>query len=517
MSVLEVKALCHTFGDAPLFNDAEMELFGGDKMGLTGLNGAGKSTFVNMLTGKVLPDKGQIKFNARMRLGYIDQQLTIGSALTVRQFLRTAFAEAYEANANMQRAFAEIAVCKDEARIAELNEQCGEWQQVLDRDGFYGLEAKIEKTAAGLGLNAFGLDRLAAQLSGGQRAKVMLARLLLEEPDVMLFDEPTNFLDAEHIEWLVKYLNHFKGTYMIVSHDYKFLTRVTNCICDIEHGKITRYGGDYETFAKLKEERRAAYVKDYESQQKQIEKLQDYIDRNLARASTSKMAKSRRKELEKMDVLDKPTDSPEPTFSFRYQPITGREVLLTKALSVGYDFALLPPIDLRLVLGEKVAVTGFNGIGKTTFLKTVCKLIPAISGEFLFHPKATVGYYEQESVWEQAEWTAFRYVKEWYPSVPDVEIRRALASCGLSAKLINKPVAQLSGGEQAKIKLCRVIFRPYTLLILDEPTNHLDVKCVARLKKALADFAGSVIFVSHDKNFIAEVADRTVDFEKLFD
>jgi ATPase subunit of ABC transporter with duplicated ATPase domains len=162
-------------------------------------------------------------------------------------------------------------------------------------------------------------------------------------------------------------------------------------------------------------------------------------------------------------------------------------------------------------------VIGFNGIGKTTFLKTVCKLIPSISGEFLFHPKATVGYYEQESVWDQTEWTAFRYVKEWYPSVADVEIRRALASCGLSAKLINKPVAQLSGGEQAKIKLCRMIFKPYTLLILDEPTNHLDVKCIARLKKAIADFAGSVIFVSHDKNFIAEVADRVVDFEKLFD
>jgi len=517
MSILEVKGLCHTFGNAPLFNDAEMSLFGGDKMGLTGLNGAGKSTFINMLTGKILPDKGYIKINQHMRLGYIDQQLTIDSALSVREFLRTAFSEAYEANANMQKAFTEIASCKDEAHIAALNEQCGQWQQILDRDGFYGLEAKIEKTAAGLGLNAIGLDRPASKLSGGQRAKVMLARLLLEEPDVMLFDEPTNFLDAEHIEWLVKYLNNFKGTYMIVSHDYKFLTRVTNCICDIEHGKIVRYGGDYETFAKLKEERRVAYEKDYESQQKQIAKLQDYINRNLVRASTSKMAKSRRKELEKMDILEKPSDAPEPTFSFRYQPITGREVLSTKALSVGYDFALLPPVDLRVTLGEKIAVTGFNGIGKTTFLKTICRLIPAISGEFSYHPKATVGYYEQESVWEQAELSAFRYVKEWYPSVADVEIRRALASCGLSAKLINKPVIQLSGGEQAKVKLCHVIFKPYTLLILDEPTNHLDVKCIARLKKAIADFAGSVIFVSHDKNFIAEVADRVVDFEKLFD
>ena len=517
MSVLEVKELCHTFGNAPLFKNTEMELFGGDKMGLTGLNGAGKSTFINMLTGKLLPDKGQIKINQRLRLGYIDQQLSIDSALSVREFLRTAFTEAYDAAAKMEKAFAEIAACQDEAHIAKLNEQCGEWQQILDRDGFYGLEAKIEKTAAGLGLLAIGLDRHAAKLSGGQRAKVMLARLLLEEPDVMLLDEPTNFLDAEHIEWLVKYLNSFKGTYMIVSHDYKFLTRVTNCICDIEQGKITRYGGDYETFAKLKEERRVAYVKDYESQQKQIVKLQDYIDRNLARASTSKMAKSRRKELERMDVLDKPSDNPEPTFSFRYQPITGREVLSTKALAVGYDFALLPPINLRLTLGEKIAVTGFNGIGKTTFLKTVCKLIPAISGQFNYHPKATVGYYAQESAWDLAEWSAFKYVKEWYPTVPDVEIRRALASCGLSAKLINKPVSQLSGGEQAKIKLCHVIFKPYTLLILDEPTNHLDVKCIARLKKAIADFEGSVIFVSHDKNFIAEVADRVVDFEKLFD
>lgn len=514
MSILDVKNIYHTFGDAKLFSDASMQLFGGDKMGLTGLNGAGKSTFINMLTGRILPDRGSIRWNPRMRLGYIDQHLEIDSGISVRDFLRTAFSKAYDA-AERHAVISELlrsAGFDTEALLEEL----GQCQQVMDENDFYGLDARIERTAAGLGIAAFGLETPGGQLSGGQRAKVMLCKLLLTDPDVMLLDEPTNFLDAEHIDWLTKHLNSFKGSYIIVSHDYRFLTRVTNCICDIEQGRITRYGGDYDTFAKLKEERRIAYEKAYAGQQKQIEKLEDYVARNLVRASTSKMAKSRRKELERMERLEKPTDSPEPTFSFRYQPIAGRDVLNVEALSVGYGQPLLPPINLRVRLGERIAVTGFNGIGKTTFLKTVCGLLPALGGSFDYHPKAVTGYYEQESVWENPRWSAFDYVKDWYPSVKDVDIRKALASCGLSAKLVNKPAAQLSGGEQAKIKLCRVIMKNYTLLVLDEPTNHLDVKCIARLKAAMQAFEGAVVFVSHDDAFVAEMADRVVNLEELF-
>lgn len=517
MSILEVSGLTHTFGDQKLFSDASMQLFGGDKLGLTGLNGAGKSTFINMLTGKLLPDGGSIRWNKNKKLGYIDQQLSIASDLTVRQFLRTAFEPAYAAAAQFETLSAQAGGEKDPAELARITEKMGAAQLIMDEYGYYGLEAEIEKTAAGLGIAAFGLDTPCGQLSGGQRAKVMLAKLLLTAPDVMLLDEPTNFLDAAHIDWLIKYLNSFKGSYLIVSHDYRFLTKVTNCICDIEHGQFVRYGGDYDTFAKLKEERREAYEKAYAGQQKQIAKLEDYVARNLVRASTSKMAKSRRKELEKMDRLEKPSDCPEPAFSFKYQPITSREVLTVKRLSVGYDQPLLPPLDLRVELGEKIAVTGFNGIGKTTFLKTVCGLLPALGGSYQFHPRATVGYYEQESNWPDREKAAFGYVKDWFPSVSDAEVRRALATCALNSKLVGKPVYELSGGEQAKIKLCRVIMKNYTLLVLDEPTNHLDVKCVEHLKKAIADFPGSVIFVSHDRNFIDEVADRTVDLEKLFD
>ncbi|MBQ3141398.1 MAG: ABC-F family ATP-binding cassette domain-containing protein [Clostridia bacterium] len=517
MSILDVENLSLTFDDKVIFHNASMQLFGGDKMGLTGLNGTGKTTFINMLTQRILPDKGSIRWNPRMTLGYIDQQLRIDSELTVRQFLRTAFAEVYDAAQKLEAATAELETCRDEARIAELVTLCGNCQSLMEQRDYYGLDAEIEKTAVGLGIAPAMLDTSASKLSGGQRAKAMLALLLLKSPDILVLDEPTNFLDVAHITWLIKYLNAFKGAYIIVSHDYAFLAKVTTCICDIENGQITRYNGDYDAFAKQKEERRLLYEKQYAAQQKQIAKLQDFVDRNLVRASTSKQAKSRRKELEKMDRLAKPTDVPDPTFAFRFQPITGQEVLVVNDLVVGYDQPLLPEINLRVKLGEKIAVTGFNGIGKTTFLKTICGILPALDGSWQFHPKASVGYYEQESVWEQPDWTALQYVKEWFPSTGDTDIRKLLARCGLSARHLSTATASLSGGEQAKVKLCHIIMKPYTLLVLDEPTNHLDVPCVERLKQAIADFAGSVIFVSHDKNFVAEVADRVIDLEKLFD
>ncbi|HKM32412.1 MAG TPA: ATP-binding cassette domain-containing protein, partial [Oscillospiraceae bacterium] len=296
MSILDVKNLVHTVGDKKLFNDASMSLFGGDKLGLTGLNGAGKSTFINILIGEIVPDSGMVKWNPKNKLGYLDQHARVkNEGITVRSHLTDAFSHLFKVQKKLTDITSQIAENLDSTDLDVLMEEMGELQMQLEIEDFYPLESEIDKTAEGLGLTAFGLDTPLSRLSGGQRAKVMLAKLLLEAPDVLLLDEPTNFLDREHIDWLAKYLQGFKGSFIVVSHDFSFLNRIVNCICDIEFGAIARYNGTYESFVNQKEQRHAQHIKNYESQQKEIAKLEDYVQRNIVRASTSKMAKSRRK------------------------------------------------------------------------------------------------------------------------------------------------------------------------------------------------------------------------------
>ena len=306
MSILDVKNLTQIFGDKKLFSNADMQLFGGDKLGLTGLNGAGKSTFINILIGEVVPDEGYVRWNPRVKLGYLDQQAKITEHQTIKHYLKSAFADLYEIDDELSAIDEQISVCKDETEQISLCEKAEKLREKLEDNGFYAINSTIDKAAAGLGITSFGLDSDVATLSGGQRAKVMLAKLLLQNPDVLLLDEPTNFLDKEHIAWLSKYLNNFKGSFILVSHDFEFLNSVVNCICDIDNGKITRFNGTYEKFVKLKEIKRQEYEKNYNAQQKEIAKLQTFIDKNIVRASTSKMAKSRRKQLERMEKLDKP-------------------------------------------------------------------------------------------------------------------------------------------------------------------------------------------------------------------
>ncbi|MGN0556218.1 MAG: ABC-F family ATP-binding cassette domain-containing protein [Acutalibacteraceae bacterium] len=517
MSILDVKDLTQIFGDKKLFNKANMQLFGGDKLGLTGLNGAGKSTFINILIGEVVPDEGLIRWNPKVRLGYLDQQAKITVPQTVRHYLTTAFEDLFALDDELKALEQQISVCSDEQKIVELCDKADKLRDRLADGGFYAINSTIDKAAAGLGVTAIGLDRDVTQLSGGQRAKVMLAKLLLQNPDVLLLDEPTNFLDKEHIAWLTKFLNGFKGAFILVSHDFEFLNAVVNCICDIDNGKIVRYNGSYEKFVSLKEIKRQEYEKNYHSQQKEIQKLQTFIDKNIVRASTSKMAKSRRKQLERMEKLDRPDKVPKPSFLFRYTPAVGQTVLKCADLEIGYDCALVPPISIELKKDQKLAVTGFNGIGKSTFLKTVNGLIPKISGEFSLADKAKIGYYMQENLFDDDRITAFDEIRNCYPRLNDKEIRSALSRCGLSAEHIAQPLGTLSGGEQSKVKLCKLTLDDFNLLLLDEPTNHLDVNAIEQLKVAIKLFDGAVLFVSHSKEFCKAVADDILDFEKLFD
>lgn len=516
MSLVEITGLTHTFGDKKVFSDTGIQLFRGDKMGLTGRNGAGKSTLINIMTGLVVPDSGYIKWNPKTTYGYLDQQAKIGSEQPVVEYLRGAFANLFEAERRLNEANERIASCRDEKELERLLEVSGECQNILESNNFYAVSSEIEKVAAGLGINAFGLDTPIGRLSGGQRAKVMLAKLLLENPDVLLLDEPTNFLDREHIDWLAKFLIAFKGSFLLVSHDSSFLSRVANCICDIEFFTISRYNGTYESFQRLKEQRAEEYQRNYEHQQREISKLEDYISRNLARASTTAMAQSRRKKLEKMDRIEKPVMAAKPTFTFQFQMVSRKALLKVRKLEVGYTEPLLPKIDLTLKTGQKFAVTGFNGIGKSTFLKTIAGLLPALSGSFRYEEDAAVGYFEQENVWDDPVKTPFEQIKDEFPGMRDREVRASLARCGLRPEQVMQKLGTLSGGEQAKVKLCRLTLRPFNLLILDEPTNHLDASAIEQLKVAVRDFEGAVLFVSHSREF-CEVADTTLDMEKLFD
>lgn len=516
MSLVEVTGLTHSFGDKKIFNNTEIKLFRGDKMGLTGRNGVGKSTLINILTGIVIPDEGYIKWNPKVTYGYLDQQAKIDSDITVKEYLKSAFDYLFKTEERLNDVNNRIAKCKDKNELKKLLEISGECQNMLEANNFYAVNSEIEKVAAGLGITAFGLDTPVGRLSGGQRAKVMLAKLLLQNPDVLLLDEPTNFLDREHIEWLAKFLISFKGSFIIVSHDSGFLSRVVNCISDIEFYTISRYNGTYENFMRQKEQKAENYLRNYNYQQKEIAKLQDYINRNIARASTTAMAQSRRKKLEKMEKLEKPVTAVKPSFTFQYKTISRKPLLKVRSLEVGYTEPLLPKITLTLRAGQKLAVTGFNGIGKSTFLKTICGIIPALSGSFRYEPDVVIGYYEQENVWEDPEKTAFSEIKEEYPTMRDREVRASLARCGLRPEQVMQKLKTLSGGEQAKVKLCKIMLKPCNLLILDEPTNHLDAAAIDALKEAVTNFEGSVIFVSHSKDFCA-LADSTLDMEKLFD
>lgn len=518
MSILEVSEIYHTFGDRVLFSGASMQLSSGDKMGLTGLNGVGKSTFINFLTGETLPDKGFVRFNPKTKVGFLDQQAHIVQDVSVREYLRLAFSELYDVEARMNGLLSAIEVEKDPVEQEKLAAQASSCQDQLLQADFYAIPSLIDKVAAGLGLTAIGLDKPVSILSGGQRAKVTLSRLILDSPDVLILDEPTNFIDREHIDWLGKFLSGFKGSFIIVSHDEDFLRRVVNCVCDIEFGVMTRYNGSYDHFIKLKAEKRENYEKNYNAQQKQISKLEDYVERNIARASTTKMARSRQKQLEKIERLQKPTETAKPTFSFAYSPLVAKTLMYVNDLEVGYDnVPLLPKINLMMQNGQKLAVTGFNGIGKTTFLKTICGLLEPVSGTYKYANNLKIGYYRQDTEWDGSKLTPQEIIREKYPKILQKDILNALARAGLNREKSLQAVSTLSGGEQAKVKIALMTLEAYNLLVLDEPTSHLDVKAIERLSEAITRFEGGVIFVSHSKAFVEQNADSVFDFEALFD
>lgn len=506
MSILNVEHLTHGFGDRAIFEDVSFRLLKGEHIGLIGANGEGKSTFMSIVTGRLMPDEGKVEWAKNVRAGYLDQHAVLEEGMTIGDVLRSAFSWLFDMETEMNQMFEQMADATPE-EMERLLEETGTYQELLEQHDFYMIDAKVDEVARALGLMDLGLDRDVTDLSGGQRTKVLLAKLLLEKPDILLLDEPTNYLDEEHIAWLKRYLLDYENAFILISHDIPFLNEVVNIIYHMENQELNRYVGDYEHFQEVYAMKKAQLEAAYRRQQQEISELKDFVARNKARVSTRNMAMSRQKKLDKMDVIELVAERPKPEFHFQYGQTPGKMLFETHDLVIGYDEPLSKPLNFSMERGQKIALVGTNGIGKTTLLKSILGLIPSISGECELGEKLQLGYFEQEVSPDNRN-SCIEEIWEEFPSFSQYEVRSALAKCGLTTKHIESQVRVLSGGEQAKVRLCKLLNRDTNILLLDEPTNHLDVDAKDALKTALQEYHGSILLICHEPEFYQDVVDE---------
>ena len=498
MSILEVKHLSHGFGERTIFEDVSFRLLKGEHIGLVGANGEGKSTFMSIVTGHLQPDEGKVEWSKYVTAGYLDQHTVLEAGMSVRDVLRTAFDELFKTEARINEIY--MSMADDGADMDALMEEVGELQDRMESRDFYTLDAKIDEVARALGVMDFGMDSDVTELSGGQRTKVLLAKLLLEKPDILLLDEPTNYLDAEHIEWLKRYLQNYENAFVLISHDIPFLNDVINIVYHVENHDLVRYTGDYDNFQAVYAMKKAQLEAAYERQQKEIADLQDFVNRNKARVATRNMAMSRQKKLDKMERIELQSEKPKPSFEFKESRTPSRFIFQTQNLEIGYDHPLTKPLNLTFERNQKVAIIGANGSGKTTLLKSLLGIIPPISGSVERGDYIELGYFEQEVVAGNRQ-TPLEAVWDAFPALNQAEVRAALARCGLTSKHIESQIQVLSGGEQAKVRFCLLMNRENNVLVLDEPTNHLDVDAKEELKRALKSYRGSILMVCHEPDF----------------
>lgn len=499
MSILTVTDVSHGFGGRQILEDASFRLLKGEHVGLVGANGEGKSTFLNIITGKLQPDEGTVEWCNRITTGYLDQHTVLTPGKTIREVLQDAFKHMYDLETEMMSLYERMGDVS-EKEMNRMLEDVGEIQHTLDHSGFYMIDKKIEEVANGLGLGEIGLERDVAELSGGQRTKVLLTKLLLESPMILILDEPTNFLDVDHIRWLKNYLKNYEDAFILVSHDVSFLSEVVNVIYHVENAILTRYSATYDQFLAMHALKKQQTQQAFEKQQKEIDKLEDFIARNKARAATANLAKSRVKKLEKMDIIELAREKVKPVFNFQISRSPGKVILQAEDLVIGYGEPLTRPVSFVIERGMKIAIRGVNGLGKTTLLKTLLGKLKAVSGDVDLDPFLLPGYFEQESSRNNSK-TALEEVWHEFPGMSNGEVRSALAKCGLTTEHITNQMMVLSGGENAKVRLCKLGLRPTNFLVLDEPTNHLDVDAKDSLKTALKNFRETILLVCHEPDF----------------
>ena len=504
MSILNVEHLSHGFGDRAIFQDVSFRLLKVEHIGLVGANGEGKSTFMNIITGKLMPDEGKVEWAKNVNVGYLDQHTVLEKGMTIREVLKSAFGPLFEMEANMNAICDRMGEASEE-EMNEMMEELGTIQDLLMAHDFYIIDSKVDEVGRALGLDEIGMERDVTELSGGQRTKVLLGKLLLQKPDILLLDEPTNYLDVQHIEWLKRYLLDYENAFILISHDIPFLNSVINLVYHMENQRLDRYVGDYDKFQEVYAVKKAQLEAAYKRQQQEIAELEDFVARNKARVATRNMAMSRQKKLDKMEVIELAKEKPKPEFHFLEARTAGKYIFETKDLVIGYDEPLSRPLNLVMERGQKAVLVGANGIGKTTLLKSILGLTPALSGSVELGDYLSIGYFEQEMAPGNTNTCLDEIWKE-FPSYTQYQVRSALAKCGLTTKHIESQVRVLSGGEQAKVRLCKLINRESNVLLLDEPTNHLDVDAKAELKRALKEYKGSILLICHEPEFYEGLA-----------
>ena len=512
MGLLEVEGLRFKYTDQNLFNDVSFRILQKDHIVLVGDNGCGKSTFMNLIAKNLIPDAGSITWLNNVSYAYLDQHLKVKTDISIYDYITEVFAPLLKKEAKMNEYYEMLMHC-DESEYDKYLEYAQSIQDELDKSNFYAMNSTLGNMINGLGISEYGMDTHLKNLSGGQRAKVYLAKLLLEEPDVLLMDEPTNFLDVAHIEWLAKYLKEFKKAFVVISHDEGFLRQIGEVVYSLYNKTMTRYNMPYDIYLKEREIREEQYKKAYESQQKYIRRTQEFIAKNIVRATTTKQAQSRRKVLERLSVLEKPKNHEPMHIKFPYSKELGQEVLKLNSLSVGYgEKIVLSDLNFLMKHNQKIAILGHNGVGKSTILKTIMGYLNPIAGSYIWNPSADLNYFAQEEEYE-ANVTPINYLRYYYHLKMDGELRSILATTGIKGDLATKPMRELSGGQQTKVRLALMTMKKSNVLIFDEPTNHLDVASKAELWEAIDQFPGSVILVTHEDDFYEGLVDLELRFE----
>lgn len=514
MSILTVSNLFHSYGGREILDNVNFRLLKGEHVGLIGPNGEGKTSFMNIITGKLVPDNGKIEWAKYVKVGYLDQLASYSKDVSIRDVLKDAFSDLFEKEKKISELYEKMAYA-EEKEMQNLLDEAGILQDILETRDFYSIDAKIDEIVNNMGIEEFGLDTKFKQLSGGQRSKVLLCKLLLEKPDILMLDEPTNYLDEKQVEWLRRYLQEYENAFILISHDIEFLDSVINIIYHIENKELNRYVGNYSEFERLYELKQKQIENAYKRQQQEIKKLEDFVARNKANIATRNMAMSRQKILDKMDRIELAKKKPDPEFNFKQIGSTSRLIFETKDLVIGYDKnnPLTKPLNLRMERGDRIAIIGMNGLGKTTLIKTILGDIKPLSGEIHFGQNLHIGYFKQEEEYQNQ--TAIEEIWNEFPSLLQNEVRAVLAKCGLTTEQYESQVKVLSGGEKAKVRLCKIINKPTNILMLDEPTNHLDQKAKDELKRALKEYNGGIFLISHEKDFYSDISTIIWDMEKF--
>ena len=514
MILLQANNVMRRFGADVLFHDINLQIQEHGRTALVGRNGAGKTTLLKMIAGITSPDEGTISKSKDLTIGYLAQDQGLDSQNSIWAELDLVFAPLHKMEKQIHQLENQLASLDPATKEFQLTtEKYSQLQSAFKKQGGFEYESRMRGILKGFGFEEADYQTAINSLSGGQKTKLALAKILLQSPDLLILDEPTKHLDMNVLAWLEDYLKSYQGALLVVSHDRYFLDRVVSDIYDLDNHTLRHYTGNYTQFMQHKQEWLTAEWKHYEQQQKKIAKLEDFVNRNIVRASTTKRAQARRKQLEKMDRMDRPeTDDRSIHFHFHSDKDSGNEVLDVDRAVVGYnDQKLAGPLSFSVRKPQRVGIIGPNGIGKSTLLKSILDRIPLISGSIKLGANLQIGYYDQEQQQLHPEKSVLNEVWDDHSNVPEKDIRSLLGSFLFVGDDVYKLVHDLSGGEKARLELTKLSFKPINFLILDEPTNHLDIDSREVLENAINEFSGTVLFISHDRYFINQVATDVLD------